>query len=114
MEAQLTLTDQILPSCNLLFQVTKSIQGCDYLDGADRVEHVRIMTRSGAKASFAMKAGENKVEQSSPGQGVRLAEVMECCQSPVDAAQSQMFGEPVVEFVLALPCCQRQLKLGGG
>ena len=60
------------------------------------------MAGGGAEASVVVEAGKDKVEQGSAGQSVRATEQIERSQAPVDAAQSEVLGKPVLELVLAL------------
>jgi hypothetical protein len=55
-----------------------------------------------AKAAAVMQAREDKVENLSARKSTPVAQQMQRRQSPIEAVQTQMLGEPVLELVLAL------------
>jgi hypothetical protein len=81
---------------------------------------VSIVARSSAKAASLVQTREDKVEDALTRQRVRLAEQVQRSQSPVEAVQTQMLREPVLELVLALQqvsapnqlseCAARQIR----
>ncbi|KAH9878473.1 hypothetical protein IAQ61_001745 [Plenodomus lingam] len=49
-----------------------------------------------------MQTREDEVENVTAGQRIWTAEKMQCSQAPVEAVETQMFSEPVLELVFAL------------
>jgi hypothetical protein len=64
-----------------------------------------IMPRSGAKSSIGVWAGEYEVYGFGEGEGGRVAQQVEGGETPVEAVQAKMLGEPVFEFVFSLLGC---------
>ena len=85
-----------------LIELAKSVQGSQYLHARHGIQHVRIVPRSSAEATVLVQARKDKVEQLSTWQSVRTAEQMQCSQSPIQAVETQVLGEPVLELVFAL------------
>lgn len=63
---------------------------------------MRIMSRCSAKASAVMQAAQDIFDQAFSRECIRLAEEMERCKSPVDAANAQVFGQMEFELISAL------------
>lgn len=82
--------------------MSKGVEGCQQLHSTDRVQHVRIVAWSGAKSAVLVQARQHKVQDVVAREGVRVSEQMQRSQSPVEAVQAQVLGEPVLELVFAL------------
>ena len=63
---------------------------------------MRIMTRRSAKPSILAQATEDEVEHVIARKCIWMAKKMECCQTPVDAADAQVFGKVVLELISTL------------
>lgn len=61
-----------------------------------------IVSRSCAEAAVLMQTRKDKLEQFSARQGLRMAQQMQRSEPPVEAVQTQMLGEPVLQLVFAL------------
>lgn len=85
----------------LLLELVKGIHHGEDLHSADGVEHVRVVTGSGAKAATVVLAREHKVYGLAARQGVRVAQQVQGDEPPVDAVEAQVLGQPVVILVLA-------------
>lgn len=73
-----------------------------------------IMTWGSTKTTVVVQAGQDKIDEFTLGQSIGLAKKIEGCQAPVDATEAQVFGEPVVELIFALPCRQHGSGLRDG
>jgi len=60
------------------------------------------MARSGTKTSTLMLTRKDEFEGGVAGESFGVTQKMQSCQTPVDAVQSEMFGEPVLEFIFPL------------
>lgn len=60
------------------------------------------MARCSTEAAIIMQTRDDKVEDGSAWKGVWVAQEMQGRQSPVEAVEAQMFGEPVLELIFAL------------
>lgn len=60
------------------------------------------MARRSTEAAIIMQTRDDKVEDGSAWKGVWAAQEMQGRQSPVEAVEAQMFGEPVLELIFAL------------
>jgi hypothetical protein len=60
------------------------------------------MAGSSTEASIVMQARENKLQNLLARQGVRMTEQMQGCQAPIEAVQTKVLGEPVLQLILAL------------
>jgi hypothetical protein len=61
-----------------------------------------IVTGRSSEAALFVQTREDKVEEFSARQGVRMAQQVQRSEPPVEAVQTQMFCEPVLELVFAL------------
>jgi hypothetical protein len=61
-----------------------------------------IMARCSTETAVIMQTRQDKVEDVSAREGVWVSQQMQGRQSPVEAVEPQMFGEPVLEFMFAL------------
>lgn len=61
-----------------------------------------IVARGSAEAPVLMQTRKDKVEDLTTRQGVWAAQKMQGSQSPVEAVEAQMLGEPVLELIFAL------------
>ncbi len=62
-----------------------------------------IVPRSRAETSIGMLTGQNKDEYFLSGQRIRMTQQVERRQTPIQAAETQMLGMPVLQIVLVLP-----------
>ena len=97
-----TLSYSLAAVLDTLVEFIKGVQGCEDLHCTDSVEHVRIMARSSTEAAALVQTREKKVKDAVAGEGVRVAEQMQGRQPPVQAVETQVLGEPVLELVFAL------------
>ncbi len=65
---------------------------------------MRIMARCSSKASIVVQTAQHVREQAISWKRIRMAEQMQCRQTPIDTADAQVFGEVVFELVSALLC----------
>lgn len=73
------------------------------------------MAGGSTEAAVIVEAGEDEVEDALAGQGVRMAEQMQGSQAPVEAIEAEVFGQPVLELVLALRgSVERRRACSGG
>jgi len=63
---------------------------------------MRIMARCSSKASIVVQTAQHIREQAISWKRIWMAEQMQCRQTPVDAANSQVFGEVVLELISTL------------
>lgn len=61
-----------------------------------------IVSRSGAKASIIMQARENELDELITWERVRTTHQMQSCKTPIQAIETQVLGEPVLELLFAL------------
>lgn len=61
-----------------------------------------IMPRSSTETAIIMQTREDKVEDVTARESVWLSQEMQGRQSPIEAVETQMFGEPVFELIFAL------------
>lgn len=61
-----------------------------------------IVSRSCAEAAILAQTREDKLEEFCARQGVWMAQQVQRSQSPVQAVETQMLGEPVFELIFAL------------
>jgi hypothetical protein len=61
-----------------------------------------VVPRGSAEAAIFMQTGKDKFEQFSTRKSFGVAKQVQCSQSPVEAVEAQMLGEPVLELVFAL------------
>lgn len=83
-------------------ELGKSVESSEYLDGTNGIQHVGIVARGSTEAAVRVQARHDKVQNVAARQGVGMAEQMQRRQPPVEAIQTQVFGEPVLELVFAL------------
>lgn len=69
------------------------------------------MTRCRPEPAIFVQAGDDKVQETSSGQCIRLAKEVSGSQAPVDTIETKVLCEPVVKFIPALMACQRQSGL---
>lgn len=60
------------------------------------------MARSWPEASVVMLTRQDKLDRLVSREGIRMSQEMESCQSPVDAIEAKMFGQPVFELIFPL------------
>lgn len=60
------------------------------------------MAGSGSKAAAFMEAGENKGDDILTRESIRTAQEVGSSQTPVEAIEAKVLGEPVLELVPAL------------
>jgi hypothetical protein len=101
-QVQRTLSYSLAAVLDALIKFLKRVQGCEDLHCTDSVEHVRIMARSSTKAAALVQTREEEVKDAVAGEGVWVAKQMQGGQSPVQAVETQVLGEPVLELVFAL------------
>lgn len=118
MKATLTLAHLglALSSC---FELIKSVDHSEDLYGTDRIQHVRIVTRSSAKTAAFMLTGQDKVYRLIAWQRFGVPEQVQGHEPPVDAVEPQVLGQPVVVLVLTgvkaldvldvVGCCELEL-----
>jgi hypothetical protein len=93
----------LLPApLDALFQLAKSVERCQYLHTTHGIQHVGIVCRSSAEATIFMQTREDKVKNALTWKSVGLSQEVQGRQSPVEAIEAQVFGEPVLELVFAL------------
>jgi len=63
---------------------------------------VSIVARSSAEAAILVQTREDEIEQFCTRQAVWVAQQVQRSESPVQAVETQMLGEPVLDFVFAL------------
>lgn len=61
-----------------------------------------IMARGSTETAIIMHTREDKVEDSGARESIWVSQEMQRRQSPVEAVETQMFGEPVLELIFAL------------
>lgn len=61
-----------------------------------------IVARSSPEAAIFVQARQDEIEQFSARQSVWVAQEVQRSESPVQAVQTQMLGEPVLQLVFAL------------
>lgn len=67
---------------------------------------------SSSETAIIVLAGEDEVDCLLSGQGVWLSEQVKSSQAPIDAVQSQMLCEPVLQLILTLSVNERRLIRG--
>ena len=60
------------------------------------------MARSSAEATIVVQTRAYKVQDLIAREGIRVSQQVQSGQSPVQAVEAQMLGEPVLELVFAL------------
>jgi hypothetical protein len=63
---------------------------------------VSIVTRGCGEATILVQTREDKFEELSARESFRMAQQVQRSQSPIEAVQTQMFSEPVLQLVFAL------------
>lgn len=61
-----------------------------------------IMPRRCSKSAIIAQTAERKVKHALGGKCVRMLQEVKCDKTPVDAADSQVFGEMVLELIATL------------
>ena len=94
----------------------KLVQGVDcgeYLHSAHGVEHMWVVTGSSTEAAIVMLAGEDKIDCLLAGECLGTTEQMQCRETPIDAIQTEVLCQPIVEFVSSLSVNKRQKSKQG-
>jgi hypothetical protein len=60
------------------------------------------MTWGGAEAAALMQTRKDEFQNLSAREGIRAPQQMQSRQSPIQSVESEVLGEPVLEFVFAL------------
>lgn len=98
----ITVDDAFPASVSSLCEHVEGIERGQDLHGADGVEHVGVMAGSGAEAAAGVLAGQDEVDDLVSRQGVGMAQQMKGGQAPVQATDSKMLREPVIQVVMSL------------
>jgi hypothetical protein len=99
---KLTLSNLLPATLDALLQLSESVERGEYLHTTHSIQHVRIVPRRSTEAAVFVQTREHEVEEFTTWEGIRVSQEVQCCQSPVEAVEAQVFGEPVLELVFAL------------
>jgi hypothetical protein len=78
------------------FQLVESIRHGEDLHSTYCGKHVSVMTWGCTESAIFMLTRENKIDDILSWKGIRPTKQIESIQSPIQAIESQVLGEPVI------------------
>jgi hypothetical protein len=85
-----------------LLELRESVEHGEDLHGRDGVEDMCVVSRCCSEAAILVQAAEDEVDYAISWESFGMAEQVQRCEAPVDAADAEVFCEMVFELFAAL------------